>query len=101
QVDGVDAEVARKDRGDVDERALRAAEAVDEDDVGSLAARQRADALAAGQRDVMDAQQRRAAVLECEEPFEGDRQVQSPADVQPPLPERLAAGDLAAPQRPP
>ena len=97
----MDAVGPREDRGDVEERALRAAQAVDEQDVGPAAGRQRRDAAAVGQVHVVHPQQRLAPALEREEALEGDREVEVAPRVQPALTVRLGPGELAAAQREP
>ena len=87
---------AERGRG-VEERGLRAAEAVQEQHVGALAHRQGRDPQPAG-RDVVDAQQRRAAVREPEQALEADREVEVAARVEPALGEGLDAGELALAQ---
>ena len=100
EVDRVDPVVAAERRRGVEERRLGAAEAVQQQDVGPLADRQRRDAVAA-LLDVVDAQQRRAAVGEAEHALEADRQVEVAAGVEAALRERLDAGEVTAPQREP
>jgi hypothetical protein len=98
QVDRVDAVAAGRQRGRcVEERGLRRAQPVDAQDVVALAHAQGRDAPA-GQLDVVHAQQRRAAGGQAEEPLEADRAVEVAARVEPPLPEGLDPGDVAAAQ---
>jgi hypothetical protein len=93
----VDAVALRQRGGGVEERALRAAEAVDQQHVGAGAHRERRDA-AAGQAYVVDAQQRLATVLLAEHALEGDRQIEVAARVQQPPAEGVDARQLAAAQ---
>ena len=97
QVEGMDAVALRERCGGVEKRALRAAEAVQQQHVGAGAHRQRGDPPAA-QVHVVDAQQRPAPVLEAEEPLERDREVEVAACIQQPLAECLDARQLAAAQ---
>jgi hypothetical protein len=83
--------------GHVEERGLRGAQAVDAEHVGPGAHAQRGDA-AAGELDLVDPQQRRAARGQAEHPLEGDRAVDVAPGVQQPLGEGRDARDLAGAQ---
>ena len=100
EVERMDPVVAAERRRGVEERRLGAAEAVQQQDVGPLADRQGRDPVAA-LLDVVDAQQRRAAVGKAEHALEADRQVEVAAGVEAALRERLDAGEVTAPQREP
>jgi hypothetical protein len=89
----VDPVVAAERRGGVEERRLGATEAVQQQDIGALAHGQSRDAVAA-LLDVVDTQQRRAAVGEAEHALEADGEVEIAASGEAPLRERLDARDV-------
>jgi hypothetical protein len=97
KVDRVDRVAAAERRGGVEEARLGRAETVQQQHVRAFAHRQRADPQAPD-RDLVDAQERRAAGGEPEEALEADGQVEVAARVQAALGERLDAGDLALAQ---
>ncbi len=72
---------AAERRGRLEQRGSRAAEAVEQEDIGTATHGQRRDAMPAD-GDVVDLQKRRTAADEPEHAFEGDRVVEVAADVQ-------------------